>query len=181
MEEKPPLAILRINRPKNLNALNMICAKELFSALQYCADNDKTRAIILTGTGRAFSAGGDVKDFKKAVDDGTQDKFISNLSEKLHKIIYLIRTMPKPIIAAINGFAMGAGLNIGLACDLIIVADTAKFNEAFVNVGLAIDGGGTYILPKLIGRAKALEFMITGKMMDANEAEKLGLINKVVP
>lgn len=180
-EEKPPIAIIRINRPKVLNALNKKTANELYSAFQNSLNNDKIRTIILTGQGRAFSAGGDVKEFKNAIDEGRQADFISKLTEILHKLIYLIRTMPKPVIAAINGFAMGAALNLALACDILIAVDTAKLSQAFVNVGLAVDSGGTYLLPRLVGRAKALELIITGKIIDAKEAERLGLVNFYVP
>ncbi|MHA1377392.1 MAG: enoyl-CoA hydratase/isomerase family protein [Candidatus Helarchaeota archaeon] len=180
-EEKVPIAIIRINRPKNLNALDLNSANEIKSALEYCAKNEKIRCIVLTGTGRAFSAGGDVKDFKNAIDAGKQDEFIANLSKVLHEIISLIRTIPKPIMSSLNGFAMGAGLNMALACDIILAADTAKLSEAFVNVGLSVDGGGSYIVPKLIGRAKAAEFLFTGDMIDAKEAERIGLINRVIP
>ncbi|MFX0134011.1 MAG: enoyl-CoA hydratase/isomerase family protein [Candidatus Hodarchaeota archaeon] len=181
LEEKPPIAIIRINRPKVLNALNNDTGNELHNAFENCLKNDKIRAIVLTGQGRAFSAGGDVKGFKKAIDEGTQPNFIAELLEILHKLSYLIRTMEKPVIAAINGFAMGAALNLALACDILIAADTAKLSEAFANVGLAVDNGGTYLLPRLIGRAKALELIFTGKTIDAKEAERLGLINFIVP
>ncbi len=181
LEEKTPIAIIRINRPKVLNALNKDTANELDNAFNNCLNNDKIRVIILTGQGRAFSAGGDVKEFKKAIDEGIQAEFISELTKILHKLSYSIRTMEKPVIAAINGFAMGAALNLALACDIIIAADTAKLSEAFANVGLAVDNGGTYLLPRLIGRAKALELIFTGKTIDAKEAERLGLINFYVP
>ncbi|MHA1300915.1 MAG: enoyl-CoA hydratase/isomerase family protein [Candidatus Helarchaeota archaeon] len=180
-EEKPPIAIIRINRPKNLNALDLNSANEIKSALSYCADNEKIRCIVLTGTGRAFSAGGDVKDFKKAIDAGEPDKFIASLSKVLHEIVILIRSIPKPIISSLNGFAMGAGLNLALACDIILAADSAKLSEAFVNVGLSVDGGGSFTIPKLIGRAKASELLFTGDMIDAKEAERIGLINRVIP
>ncbi|MFX1451814.1 MAG: enoyl-CoA hydratase/isomerase family protein [Promethearchaeota archaeon] len=181
LEEKPPIAIIRINRPKVLNALNKATANELYSAFQKCLNDEKIRVIVLTGEGRAFSAGGDVKGFKNAIDEGRQAEFISELTEILHKLSYLIRTMSKPVIAAINGFSMGAALNLALACDILIAADTAKLSEAFTNVGLAVDNGGTYLLPRLIGRAKALELILTGKTIDASEAERLGLINFSIP
>ncbi len=180
-EDKTPVAIIRINRPEKLNALDFNIIDELHSAFTYCAENENIRCIVLTGTGRAFSAGGNVKDFKKAVDAGEQDKLISRLSAKIHKLNYLIRTMPKPVIASLNGFSMGAGLNVALSCDIIFAADTAKLSEAFVNVGLAVDSGGSYLVPKLIGRAKACEFLFTGDAMDASEAERIGLINRVIP
>lgn len=180
-EEKIPIAIIRINRPKNLNSLDLNTANEIKTALEYSAGNEKIRCIIITGTGRAFSTGGDVKEFKKAIDAGQQDKFIANLSKVLHEIIGLIRQIPKPIVSSLNGFAMGAGLNLALACDIIIASEDAKLSEAFVNVGLSVDGGGSYVIPKLIGRAKATEFLITGDMIDAHEAERIGLINRVIP
>lgn len=181
MEENPPIATIRINRPKSLNALNINVANELYSAFEYCANNEQIRAIILTGAGRAFSAGGDVKEFNESIEAGKQGEYITNLTEILHKLNFFIRTLPKPVIAAINGFAMGASLNIALSCDILIASDTAQFSEAFVNVGLAVDGGGTYLLPRLTSRVKATELLLTGKIFDAKEAKELGLINDVVP
>jgi 2-(1,2-epoxy-1,2-dihydrophenyl)acetyl-CoA isomerase len=174
------IAVITLNRPTALNALTVAMGHEFRSAMSEAREGG-ARAIILTGAGRAFCAGGDLREMREmAVKDGRPQAFFDEPLNLIHGCIRLIRETPLPVIAAVNGMATGGGCNFALACDLVIAAESAQFNQAFVKVGLTPDCGGTFILPRLIGWKRATELLMTGDMIDAKRAEALGMINRVV-
>jgi 2-(1,2-epoxy-1,2-dihydrophenyl)acetyl-CoA isomerase len=168
---------LTLNRPEALNSFTVEMKEELLKALKDAARDKEVRAIVLTGAGRAFSAGQDLKERQGAdvADLGTE------LRLRYNPIILAMRRLEKPIVGAINGVAAGAGISIALACDIAIAAETATFIEAFSRVGLVPDTGSTWFLPRLVGSARAAEMMFTADPVDAATAERIGLINRVVP
>ena len=171
------VAIVALNRPEALNALTLSMREELGTVFDGFRSDDTVRAVVLTGAGRAFCAGGDVKgmaDVRSSVD---MRDFVRGT---IHRAVKAITTLEKPVIAMVNGAATGAGCNIALACDLVIASEAAKFGQAFVRIGLGPDWGGAYFLPRLVGPAKAKELLFTGKLIDAREAERIGLVNQVV-
>jgi 2-(1,2-epoxy-1,2-dihydrophenyl)acetyl-CoA isomerase len=170
------VALVKLNNPESLNALSADVKSDVADFFKKAATDENIKAIIITGEGRAFCAGGDLKATPPtSVADGR------NRIKKLHELVRLIRDIEKPVIAAVNGFAVGAGMNFALACDLIVASEDAKFSEIFVNVALIPDAGGLYFLPLLVGPMRAKELCFTGRRIGAEEAEKLGLVNKVVP
>ena len=171
---------LRLNRPERLNALNVELGRALVDALGRAASDGSTRVIVLTGAGRGFCAGGDLAVLRDARSRNAGHE-LEGLLRAGKEIAMAIRTMPKPVIAAVNGPAAGAGMNLALACDLRIASDQATFGETFARVGLFPDFGGTYFLPKIVGAAKAAELFYTAEMISAAEAERLGIVNRVVP
>ncbi|MCP4686302.1 MAG: enoyl-CoA hydratase/isomerase family protein, partial [bacterium] len=161
--------------------LNAICPElitDLLNAIEEIGKDNEIRAILLTGAGRAFCAGGDVKDLLSQTENPVE--LMANSLEGA-RIISGMRNMPKPWVAAVNGPAIGAGCNLALGCDIIIAAQNAMFSMAFMNLGLHPDTGGVYLLSRLVGTARACEMIFTGKMIEAIEAERIGLINQVVP
>jgi 2-(1,2-epoxy-1,2-dihydrophenyl)acetyl-CoA isomerase len=173
-------ATIILNRPRSLNALNTEMIDELLHAVRQAGDDPEVKVLLLTGAGRAFCFGADISEFRQAQEQAGQNS-AWNMLLKSQNIIRLLTGMPKPTIAALNGFATGLGLDLALACDLRIAAERAKLGEAFVSMGLVPDGGGTFLLPRLVGLAKAAEMIFTGKAIEASEAERIGLINRVVP
>ena len=172
---------LTLSRPEVLNAIDETMGRELIDALKHAGQDNEVRSLIITGSGRAFSAGEDIQDLRSQYQRGENPKLGERLLHKYNPIIRHIRQMPKPIIAAVNGVAAGAGAGISYACDLRIAADTAKFIQAFIRVGLAPDSGTSFFLPRLVGFAKALELSLTGDELTSKDAERLGLVTKVVP
>ena len=167
---------LTMNRPDLLNSFNREMALDLQKELENASSNSEVRAIVITGEGRAFCAG---QDLQEAIsDEGPAIETI--VKEHYNPIILKIREIEKPIIAKVNGVAAGAGANIALACDVVIATEKASFIQAFSQIGLIPDSGGTYFLPKLIGQAKATALMFTAEKISAEEAEKLGMIYKFV-
>lgn len=178
-EKKGGKATLTLNRPRSLNALNREIIDELLAALKEASGDPEVKVLILTGAGRAFCFGADISEFSQPRD--LEDLAPAHLLlEKVQEIIRLLIATPKPVIAALNGFATGLGLDLALACDLRIAAERAKLAEAFISLGLVPDGGGTFFLPRLVGLAKAAEMIFTGEPMSAAEAERIGLLNRVV-
>ncbi len=175
------VAHLTLNRPENRNALNQAMINEIKQAIDESTANDEVRVVVISGAGKAFSAGGDIKVMKQAVESGKPADFFEGPLKSINQAAMAIRNLPKPVIAAMHGFASGAGLNLALCCDIRIAALSAKFNQAFIKIGLVPDTGGTYILPRLVGMAKAAELFFTGDFLEAPEAERLGMINKAVP
>jgi 2-(1,2-epoxy-1,2-dihydrophenyl)acetyl-CoA isomerase len=173
------IAKITLNRPEAMNALSTDLATELIQVFESLSANSDIRAVVLTGTGKAFSAGGDVKQMATVIGEDAPNKFRLAL-DIYHRLILLMRELPKPIIAAVNGVAAGAGFNLALACDVRIAASTAKFSQAFIRIGLIPDFGGTFFLPRIVGWAKAMELMMTGELIDAEKAKELGLVNLVV-
>ncbi len=150
-------------------------------ALKGISQDDEVRSVIMTGKGRAFSAGEDIQDLRGQYERGENPRLGERLHYKYNPIIRRIRQMSKPVIAAVNGVAAGAGAGIAYSCDFRIVAENAKFIQAFIRVGLAPDSGTSFFLPRLVGFAKALELSLTGDELTAKDAENLGLTSKVVP
>jgi 2-(1,2-epoxy-1,2-dihydrophenyl)acetyl-CoA isomerase len=173
-------AIITLNRPRALNALTQETIEELLNAIQEASRDPEVKVLILTGAGRAFCFGADISEFSRQIATGTPDSGIL-LLQKAQEVIRLLTSIPKPTIAALNGFATGLGLDLALACDLRVAAQRAKLAEAFISMGLVPDGGGTFILPRLVGLAKAAEMIFTGEPLNASDAERIGLVNRVVP
>jgi 2-(1,2-epoxy-1,2-dihydrophenyl)acetyl-CoA isomerase len=174
------VATLALNRPDKLNALNKDLAVALNESLARIVTDKCIYVVVITGAGRAFCAGGDLA----VIGEGRKNNDITELEPLLragmHSVLKM-RSMSQPVIAAINGPAAGAGMNIALAADIRIASENATFGQNFIKVGLFPDYGGTYFLPQLVGPAKAAEMFYTGEMIDAKEALRLGLVNKVVP
>ena len=170
-----------MNRPEALNALSLQLSKDLAAAIER-AIADRARAVVLTGSGRAFCSGGDLREMQKIGQaEGRIEAFLDEPLKALHDVIRLIRDIPIPFVAAVNGVCAGAGTNFALACDLVIAAEEATFNEAFVRIGLSPDCGGTFFLPRAIGEKLAVEMFMTGESVSAERAAQFGMINRVVP
>jgi 2-(1,2-epoxy-1,2-dihydrophenyl)acetyl-CoA isomerase len=179
LQRRGAVAIIVLNRPDAMNAVNRELATELLNAMQATAQDDAVRAVVLTGAGRAFCAGADVKGGGFTIgEDGLPD-LGKGLREGVHPVIEGLRTMPKPVVAAVNGAAAGVGLSFALACDLVIAAESAYFLLAFVNIGLAPDGGSSFLLPERIGFTRAVEMAMLGERIPAPKALEWGLINRV--
>ena len=172
------LAMLTLNRPEVFNSFNREMALELQNQLDKCAANDEIRAIIITGKGKAFCAG---QDLQEVTNPDQNPGFKKILEEHYNPIITRIRAIKKPVIAAVNGVAAGAGANIALACDIVVGSENASFIQAFSKIGLIPDSAGTFFLPRIIGFQKASALMMTGDKVGAVEAEKLGMLYKVFP
>ena len=174
------VATITLNRPNKLNAFTLAMIEEWESALRECQKDPETRVIVLTGAGKAFCSGGDVVGMMGR--DGVVPLDKKNvLWEKIHRIALTLEDIDKPVIAALNGVAVGAGLDMALMCDMRFAADTAKFSEGYVKVGLVPGDGGAYYLPRLVGTAKALELFWSGDFIDAAEALRIGMVNRVFP
>ncbi len=173
-EIKDSVAWITLNRPDKLNSFNKTMHSELLKALHDAEEDEKVRAIVLTGAGRAFSAGQDLTEMDSSTDYG------DHLRNSYNPVIQKIAGTMKPIIAAVNGAAAGAGFSLALAADFRLVSEYASFLNAFVHIGLVPDSGNTYYLPRIVGHAKALELMVLGEKVSAAEAEGLGLATKVI-
>jgi 2-(1,2-epoxy-1,2-dihydrophenyl)acetyl-CoA isomerase len=175
------VATVELNRPEALNAWNTQLGLDLLAALQRVAEDDAVRAVLLTGAGRAFSSGADLKDFsnQETTPNGRPDVY-KTLTERYHPIMHAIREMGKPVIASVNGPAVGIGCSLALCCDLIVAAESAYFLLAFVNIGLVPDGGSSLFVPTRIGMARATELAMLGERLGAARALEWGLINRVV-
>lgn len=176
-ELKEGIFTITIDRPAKLNALNQFVMEELDSAIQEVYENDEIKSVLLTGSGeKAFVAGADIGEFLKfSPSEGTA------LAERGHRIFQRIENCPKAFIAAVNGFALGGGCELAMACHFRIASNQAKFGQPEVNLGLIPGYGGTQRLTRLVGRGRALELMMTGYMISAEEAFRIGLVNHVVP
>lgn len=170
-----------LNRPDRLNALTATMSHELEEAFGEAGDDDSVRCIVLTGEGRGFCAGQDLTEFEAAYSAGERPDIAEHLRTSYHRMIPVVVHTPKPVIAAINGVAAGAGLSLALACDLRVASEDAKFTQAFVKIGLIPDSGGSYLLPRAVGYSKALELSITGDLIDAKTAQDVGLVSQVLP
>lgn len=173
------ITTITLNRPEKLNALAGHMRRDLAEALEHAGSDRSVHVVIITGAGRAFCAGGDVAAMAELIDRQDAEEF-SRLLGSARRVITAIRQMTKPVIAAVNGPASGAGCNLAFACDLRIASTTASFTQSFVKVGLHPDWGGTYFLPRLVTPNKACEMFFLGESMDAAEAKRLGIVNMVV-
>jgi 2-(1,2-epoxy-1,2-dihydrophenyl)acetyl-CoA isomerase len=171
------VALVKLNRPDVYNALNDAITFELQDALKAVAKDDQVRVMVLTGEGKAFCSGQDLKD---SASQGKRS-FMDSLSNRYNPIISAMRQLPKPIVCKLNGVAAGAGCSLALACDIIVASEEATLIEVFINIGLVPDSGSAYFLPRLVGMAKAFELCSMGSRVKAAEALSLGLVNKVVP
>jgi len=172
------VATLTLNRADRLNALTVAMTAELLAAIERCAGDDAVRCVVLTGAGRAFSAGQDLEEILTVEGPWSVGE---HLRQGYNRVVLALRALEKPVIGKINGVAAGAGLGIALATDLRIASEQASFAPAFIGIGLAPDSGVSWFLQKMVGPAKAFELLATGRKVDAEEALRLGLVNQVVP
>jgi 2-(1,2-epoxy-1,2-dihydrophenyl)acetyl-CoA isomerase len=174
-------ATIELNRPAALNAWNKQFGEDLLAALRGAAADEAVRAIVITGAGRAFSSGADLKDVSggQTTPDGRPDVY-RTLTERYHPIMHAIRDVPKPVVASVNGPAVGIGCSLALCCDLIVASESAYFLLAFVNIGLVPDGGSSLFVPTRVGMARASELSMLGERLPAGQALEWGLINRVV-
>ncbi|MFI5134429.1 MAG: enoyl-CoA hydratase-related protein [Chitinophagales bacterium] len=177
LEKKEGKAFIKLNRPEVYNAFNEQMKKELQEALKDVEKDKTIRVVIITGEAKAFCSGQDLKE----VMNMPNRSFLESLNTGYNPIIRALRNMPKPIICRLNGVAAGAGCSLALACDLIIAAEEASMTEIFINIGLVVDSGSSYFLPRIVGSAKAFELATTGKKISAKEAFEMGIVNRVVP
>lgn len=175
VEIKDHVALIRLNRPEALNALNAQMMQDLAAALRAADADPGVRCIVLTGSEKAFAAGADIKEMAT---QSFADMFSRNTFAAEVAVIEAIR---KPMIAAVAGFALGGGCELAMMCDFILAADTAKFGQPEINLGIIAGLGGTQRLTRLVGAAKSMEMHLTGRMMDATEAERAGLVSRVIP
>lgn len=179
-EVQDRIATLTLNRPERLNALGDTLREDLHDAVVKSTDDPDVRVLVITGAGRGFCSGGDVKSMNERDREGRGSSLMEKVAPSRDQTILAMRDCPKPVIAAVNGAAAGAGFNLALACDLRIASSAARFTQAFVRRGLHPDWGGTYFLPRIVGTAKACELIFTGDSIDAAEALRLGIVNAVV-
>jgi 2-(1,2-epoxy-1,2-dihydrophenyl)acetyl-CoA isomerase len=181
VEMREAVGVITLNRPASLNALTSEVGREFKAAVDEVREQG-ARAVVITGAGRAFCAGGDLREMQRIAErEGKVEAFFDEPLRLLNECILLIRRTPLPFIAAVNGAASGGGCNLALACDLVIAGETARFNQAFIKIGLSPDCGGTFILPRLVGWKQATELMMTGDVVSAARALEMGMINAVVP
>lgn len=172
------IATLTLNRPDRLNALSADMLRELTSTLSRLADDDAVGAIVITGAGRAFCAGGDVKDMPNRRHQSFEQRL--RRLDRMHELPRLMRRHPKVIIAMVNGVAVGAGLGLAMACDLRLAGRSARFGTGFASLGYAGDFGGSWLLTRLVGAAKARELYLLGDIIDATEAARIGLVTRTI-
>ena len=178
-ERTGAVATIRMNRPERLNAYNEGMAAALLSEVAAAAADASVRCIVLTGTGKAFSAGGDVESFAAYQDEGPA-KFLG-LAAGLHTTIATLRRAPKPVVAAVNGVAAGAGFSMALACDVAVAAASARFTLGYQNIGLSPDGGMTFFLARALGAQRAMEMTLFSRVLPAARAAEWGLVQEVLP
>jgi 2-(1,2-epoxy-1,2-dihydrophenyl)acetyl-CoA isomerase len=179
-EVKDGIATLTLNRPERLNALGDTLRDDLHDAIVKSSVDPDVRVIVVTGAGKGFCAGGDVKAMNENREAGRERPLLEKVTPSRDRTLLAMQDAPQPIIAAVNGAAAGAGMNLALACDIRIASTAARFAQAFVRRGLHPDWGGTYFLPRIVGMAKAAELIFTGDLIDAEEALRLGIVSRVV-
>jgi 2-(1,2-epoxy-1,2-dihydrophenyl)acetyl-CoA isomerase len=179
-EVKDGIATLTLNRPERLNALGDTLRDDLLDAVTRASADSEVRVMVVTGAGRGFCAGGDVKAMNEAHEGRRERPLLDRAAPSRDRVLLAMQDAPQPIIAAVNGAAAGAGMNLALACDIRIASTAAKFTQAFVKRGLHPDWGGTYFLPRVVGMARAAELIFTGDIVDAEEALRLGIVSRVV-
>jgi 2-(1,2-epoxy-1,2-dihydrophenyl)acetyl-CoA isomerase len=177
-EVKDGLASITMNRPEVYNALNQLIKEELLQAFTEAEQDTQVRVVVLSGSDKAFSSGQDLKSAQVEMQGKTYSETVRSYYNPL---IMKMKGMPKPIIAKVRGVAAGAGCSLALACDVLVAAESATFTELFVGIGLVMDSGSTYFLPRMVGSLKAFELATLGTRLNATEAHELGLVNKVVP
>jgi 2-(1,2-epoxy-1,2-dihydrophenyl)acetyl-CoA isomerase len=181
VENEGGVGWIRLNRPEKMNAIGALTRKQLAEALKQAERDDTVRVVVLTGSGRAFSSGADVTEMVQGAGMRTPEDVGNVLRKEYMPMLMRLRTMPKPVIAAMNGPAVGIGASYALACDIRIATPEAYIMEAFVNIGLAPDGGVSWLLPRLAGTGVAYEMFFSGRPLQAADAHRLGVINRIVP
>ena len=176
-EVRDRVGLITLNRPDALNAVTAQMIDELMEALGQAEGDEGVRALMVTGAGRAFCAGQDVR----TLSQGSKEELVDLIANRYPPLILKFWSLEKPIVAAVNGAAMGSGFNLALACDLRLAAENATFGAVFVRIGAGPDSGAAFFLPRLVGTAKAAELLFTGALIDAAEAQRLGIVNRVVP
>jgi len=171
-EKEENIAIITFNRPDAMNALNNQTRAEFREAIATVAADDQIKVVVLTGNGKAFVAGSDIKEFNQTT---------PYVAHNINRLGEMVEKLEKPVIAAVNGFCLGGGCEIAMGCDIIIASDKARFGQTEINIGIIPGGGGTQRLPRLIGVCRAKELIYTGDIIGADEAYRLGLVNRVVP
>jgi 2-(1,2-epoxy-1,2-dihydrophenyl)acetyl-CoA isomerase len=172
---------LAFNRPEKLNALNVEVVEELIDALEFADRQEAVRCVVLAGVGRGFCSGQDLDVFRGAYESGAKIAVAEHLERTYNVVALRLRALPKPVIASINGIVAGVGLSLALACDVRIAASDARITVGFSRIGLVPDGGGSFMLPLIIGFGRAIELAMTSDRIDADEALRIGLVNHVVP
>jgi 2-(1,2-epoxy-1,2-dihydrophenyl)acetyl-CoA isomerase len=178
VERTGALATITLNRPDARNAIDLTMRQELVAALDEVEADEAVRVLILTGAGGHFCAGGDVKSMRTRRLSAAEGR---RRVELLNRLVVRLVDFPRPTLAMVDGYAVGAGTNLALCCDLVVASDRAKFGELFWKIGLVPDGGGTWLLSRMVGLARAKELIFTAEVFDAAEAGRLGLVNRVVP
>ncbi len=174
------IASVVLNSPENLNALDEAMTNELIAVLDMCSESGEVKVIVISGEGRSFSAGGDIRAMSEALEGDVMD-FFGPVISNLGLVALKIRGIGKPVIASVKGAAAGAGANLALLCDFRVAAEGTKFIQAFVNIGLIPDTGGAFLLTRMLGTARATELLMLGRPVSAREALSLGMVNRVVP
>ena len=169
-----------LDRPERMNAFTFEMIDAWLAALQECRRNDAVRVVLVTGAGKAFCSGGDIVEMGERLEQKPEQRK-NELFERIERIPLALEDLDKPVIAVVNGVATGAGLDMALMCDIRYAAESARFAETYVNVGLVPGAGGAHYLPRLVGASKALELFLTGEFIDSREALRIGLVNKVFP
>lgn len=177
-EEVGGVAVITLNRPKAFNTFNSALAWELHEAVRIYSARREIRAVVITGAGKSFCAGGDVKDFEENMDQ--IHAYLTRLTEVIHGAILLLQSMPKPVIAAVNGMAAGGGMSLALAADLVYAHENAKFTMAYTKIGATPDGSSSYMLPRLVGLRRAFELVFENPILSAEQAKQWGLITDVI-
>jgi 2-(1,2-epoxy-1,2-dihydrophenyl)acetyl-CoA isomerase len=175
------VATITLNRPDAMNSLDIATKEALRDATTQAAEDDAVRCVVLTGSGRAFCVGQDLKEHVQLLESGSSDELFTTVEKHYNPTVTALATMPKPVIAAVNGVAAGAGASLAFACDLRVLADSAGFNLAFPGVALSCDTGASWTLPRLVGRAKAIELLYFPSTIPSAKALELGLATSVVP
>jgi 2-(1,2-epoxy-1,2-dihydrophenyl)acetyl-CoA isomerase len=170
---------IKLNRPKDFNSVNFTMISEMVKALEYCSEDNRIKSVILTGEGKAFCSGGDIRVFTEYFETDPSEPF-RQIIKLVNAAVILLRRMPKPVIASINGAVGGGGIGLAVACDVRICASSAKFKTGYPTIGLVCDAGYSLMLPLLVGFGRALEFLLLDKMINAEQALSWGLVNHVV-
>jgi 2-(1,2-epoxy-1,2-dihydrophenyl)acetyl-CoA isomerase len=178
LDRRGAIATITLNRPEARNALDMTMRGELLAALDELEAAPEVRVVVLTGAGEHFCAGGDVKSMRERRNTAAEGRA---RVEALNRMVLRLVDFPRPTIAMVDGYAVGAGCNLALCCDLVVASDRARFGEVFAKIGLVPDGGGTWLLPRAVGLARAKELVFTADVIGAAEAAAMGLVNRVVP
>lgn len=179
MEQRGAVVVVRLNRPERYNALNEAMGRDLLDAAIQVAHDPSVRAVMVTGAGKAFCSGGDIKGFVAAGDE--IPRHADRLTVDLHAAVSKMMRMAKPVVAAVNGPAAGAGFSLAMACDLVVASADAPFTMAYTGIGASPDGSSTFSVPRLVGMHRALELALTNRVLSAQEALEWGLINRVFP